>query len=115
MAEPGFRWFVGFDIASLYPGGRTVPEAPHADHGTRIAGMESNLKGEQMSSVGRVTEISARSDKSFDDAVQLGIDRANKTLRNVTSAWVKEQRCEVTDGKIVAYQVNLLVTFVLED
>ncbi|MDX1583269.1 MAG: dodecin family protein [Thermoanaerobaculia bacterium] len=67
-----------------------------------------------MSSVARVTEISARSEKSFEDAVKLGIDRANKTLRNVTSAWVKEQRAEVKEGNIIAYQVNLLVTFVLE-
>ena len=65
-------------------------------------------------SVARVTEISARSETSFEDAVKMGIDRANKTLRNVTSAWVKEQRAEVTDGKISAYQVNLLVTFILE-
>lgn len=68
-----------------------------------------------MNSVGRVTEISARSEKSFEEAVTLGIERANKTLRNVTSAWVKEQRCEVKGGKVTAYQVNLLVTFVLED
>lgn len=68
-----------------------------------------------MSSIARVTEISARSQKSFEDAVTTGIQRANKTLRNVTSAWVKEQRCEVKDGKVTAYQVNLLVTFVLED
>lgn len=68
-----------------------------------------------MDSVGRVTEISSRSEKSFEDAVELGVSRANKTLRNVTSAWVKEQRCEVKDGKITAYQVNLLVTFILED
>ncbi len=68
-----------------------------------------------MSSVGRVTEITARSEKSFEDAVRLGVDRANKTLRRVSSAWVKEQRCEVTDGKITAYQVNLLVTFILDD
>ncbi len=68
-----------------------------------------------MESVGRVTEISARSEKSFKDAVELGVARANKTLRNVTSAWVKEQRCEVKDGKVTAFQVNLLVTFILED
>lgn len=67
-----------------------------------------------MSSVGRVTEISSRSEKSFEEAVRLGVERANKTLRGVTSAWVKEQRCEVTEGKITAYQVNLLVTFILE-
>ncbi|MDQ6877315.1 MAG: dodecin family protein [Candidatus Dormibacteraeota bacterium] len=68
-----------------------------------------------MSSVGRVTEITARSEKSFDDAIQTGVERAAKTLRNVTSAWVKEQQVDVSDGKVTAYQVNLLVTFVLED
>ena len=67
-----------------------------------------------MSSVARVTEISARSEKSFDDAVRLGIERANKTLRNVSSAWVKEMRVEVDNGRVSQYQVNLLVTFVLE-
>jgi flavin-binding protein dodecin len=68
-----------------------------------------------MSSVARVTEISARSGKSFEDAVNIGVDRANKTLRSVTSAWVKEMRVEVDGGKVTGYQVNLLVTFVLED
>jgi dodecin len=65
--------------------------------------------------VARVTEISSTSSKSFDDAVQKGIARASKTLRNVRGAWVKEQRVDVTDGKISEYQVNLMVTFVLED
>jgi dodecin len=64
--------------------------------------------------VARVTEISARSDVSFDDAVKVGLDRANATLRGVTSAWVKEQSVDVADGAISAYRVNLLVTFVLE-
>jgi len=68
-----------------------------------------------MGSVARVTEISSTSNKSFEDAIQNGIERASKTLRNVTSAWVKEQRADVADGKITGYQVNLLVTFVLED
>lgn len=68
-----------------------------------------------MGTVGRVTEISARSEKSFDDAVTIGIERAHKTLRNVTSAWVKEMRVEVNGGKISTYQVNLLVTFVLDE
>lgn len=66
-------------------------------------------------SVARVTEISARSERSFEDAMNEGIARAHKTLRNVKSAWIKEQQVEVEDGRIVAYQVNLLVTFVLED
>ena len=65
-------------------------------------------------SVARVTEISSRSDASFEDAIKLGVERANKTLRNVTSAWVKEQRVDLEDGRIKGYQVNLLVTFVLE-
>lgn len=65
--------------------------------------------------VARVTEISASSDKSFEDAVNVGIERASKTLRNVTSAWVKEQSARVENGKVTSYQVNLLITFVLED
>jgi flavin-binding protein dodecin len=66
-------------------------------------------------SVARVTEISATSSNSFEDAIQAAIARAAKTLRNVTSAWVKEQQVRVKDGKIDQYQVNLMVTFVLED
>jgi flavin-binding protein dodecin len=66
-------------------------------------------------SVAKVTEISARSSKSFEDALQAGISRAGKTLRNINSAWVKEQRVEVRDGKIVNYQVNMMVTFTLDD
>ncbi len=65
-------------------------------------------------SVARVTEISATSTKSFEDAVNLAIARASETLRNVRSAWVKEQQVRVEDGKISAYQVNLMVTFVLD-
>lgn len=65
-------------------------------------------------SVARVTEISATSTQSFEDAVNLGIARASETLRNVRSAWVKEQQVRVEDGKITAYQVNLMVTFVLD-
>lgn len=66
-------------------------------------------------SVAKVTEISATSSKSFEDAIQLGIARAGKTVRNIRSAWVKEQQVRVTDGRITEYQVNLAVTFVLED
>ena len=64
--------------------------------------------------VARVTEISAKSDTSFEDAVKNGLARANETLRGVKSAWIKEQSVDVEDGKIVAYLVNILVTFVLE-
>ena len=65
--------------------------------------------------VARVTEISSTSPKSFDDAVAQGVARAAKTLRNVRGAWVKEQRVDIRDGKITEYQVNLMVTFVLDD
>jgi dodecin len=68
-----------------------------------------------MATVARVTEISATSEKSFEDAVRVGVDRANATLRNVSSAWVKEQSVVVSEGQISGFQVNLLVTFVLED
>lgn len=68
-----------------------------------------------MGTVARVTEINATSPNSFEDAVKVGVARAARTLRQITSAWVKEQRVEVRDGEIVAYQVNMLVTFVLED
>ena len=65
--------------------------------------------------VARVIELSANSSTSFDDAIQQGVARASQTLRNVRSAWVKEQRVDVQNGRIVEYQVNLLVTFVLDD
>ena len=65
--------------------------------------------------VARVTEISSTSQKSFEDAVDTGVARANKTLRNVRSAWIKEQRVDIRDGKIAEYQVNMLVTFILDD
>lgn len=66
-------------------------------------------------SVAKVTELTAKSGKSFEDAIQIALSRASKTIRNITSAWVKEQRVEVSQGKISAYQVNLLVTFVLDE
>lgn len=68
-----------------------------------------------MSDVARVTEISARSTESFEDAVKFGIERATQTLRGVRTGWVKEQQVTVDDeGHIVEYQVNLMVTFVLD-
>jgi flavin-binding protein dodecin len=66
-------------------------------------------------SVAKVSEISSTSSKSFEDALKQGIVRANKTLRNVRSAWVKEQQVHVSKGEITEYQVNMLVTFVIDD
>ena len=59
--------------------------------------------------------MSATSDKSFDDAIQQGIDRATKTLRNVKSAWVKEMRVSIDNNKVSEYQVNMQVTFILDN
>lgn len=66
-------------------------------------------------SVAKVSEISATSAKSFEDAVQQGLQRAGKTLRNIRSAWIKEQHVRCDKGNITEYQVNMMVTFVLED
>jgi flavin-binding protein dodecin len=66
-------------------------------------------------SVARVTEISASSPTSFEDALQAGIARASKTLKNVEGAWIQEQKVVVRNGAVAEYRVNLKVTFVLED
>jgi dodecin len=66
-------------------------------------------------SVAKVSEISSTSTKSFEDAIQGGLTRAAKTLRNIKSAWIKEQVVRVQDGRVTEYQVNMMVTFVLDD
>lgn len=66
-------------------------------------------------SVARVTEITSSSSKSFEDAINAGVERANKTLQNVKGAWIKEQKVVVEGGKIVEYRVTMKVTFVLKD
>ncbi len=66
-------------------------------------------------SIARITEISSTSTKSFEDAIQSGVTRATKTIRNVRSAWVKEQQIRIDNGSIVEYQVNLMITFVLDE
>ncbi|MGH7496761.1 MAG: dodecin family protein [bacterium] len=65
-------------------------------------------------SVARVTEIIASSPQSFEDAIRLGIERANKTLENVKGAWVKDMKLDVENGKITNHRVVLKVTFVLK-
>lgn len=66
-------------------------------------------------SVARVTELISASTKSFEDAIQVGVSRAVKTLKNVEGVWVDNQKCVITNGKISEYRVNLKVTFILED
>ncbi len=66
-------------------------------------------------SVARVTELSCTSTESFENAIREGIERAGKTLRQVRSAWVKEQRVNVARDGTIEFQANILLTFVLED
>jgi len=83
------------------------------------AGIESadgttNKEMETMA-VAKVTEITASSTKSFEDAVRIGIKRADKTLANIRSAWIQEQKLKIERGKITEYRVNMKVTFILKD
>ena len=66
-------------------------------------------------SIAKNSEITAASDKSFEDAIRAGISRANKTLDNITGAWVQEMKLDVDGGKVTNYRVNMKVTFVLKD
>ncbi len=68
-----------------------------------------------MGSVAKVITITARSQESFDDAVKVGIAKAAQTLKHLKGAWVKDQKVEIEDDKVVAYQVTMEVTFLLED
>ncbi len=65
-------------------------------------------------SVARVTEISASSKKSFDDAVKQGVKRASETLDGITSAWVADQEVSVKNGSITEYKVRMKITFILK-
>lgn len=66
-------------------------------------------------SVAKIMELSARSPKSFEDAVRNGIERAKRTVQNIEGAWVKEQKINIENGTVANYQVDMKVTFVLED
>lgn len=66
-------------------------------------------------SVARITEISCNSDQSFEDAIQQGITRAATTIRNIKSAWIKEQEVQIDNGRITSYKVIMKITFVLDE
>ncbi len=65
-------------------------------------------------SIAKVIEISSTSPQSFEDAVSRGIERAGKTVENISGAWIKEQTVRIDKGKIIEYKVNMLVTFILK-
>jgi hypothetical protein len=81
----------------------------------RILGSQNANREESAMSVARVTEITSASEKSFEDAVQKGVERASKTLKNVKGAWIQDQTVAIEAGRITEYRVNMKVTFVLED
>jgi flavin-binding protein dodecin len=64
--------------------------------------------------VAKISEITATSDKSFSDAIRVGIKRASKTLKNITGAWIADQEVIVDKGKVTGYRVRMRITFVLE-
>jgi flavin-binding protein dodecin len=66
-------------------------------------------------SVARITEITASSKKSFEDAINIGVARANKTLKGVKGAWVQDQKIKIEGGKVSEYRVTMKITFVLEE
>ena len=66
-------------------------------------------------SIAKSSEISASSDKSFEDAIKKGIKRFSKTIDNIEGAWVKEQKVVVNDGDVTEFRVTMIVTFVLKD
>ena len=64
--------------------------------------------------IAKVVEVNSSSTKSFEDAIQTGIAKVTETVKNVSGAWVNEQKVVVKDGKVVEYRVNLKITFVLK-
>ena len=66
-------------------------------------------------SVAKMSEISASSPTSFDDAIRMGVERASKTLENVTGAWIQDQEVIIQNGKITGYKVRMKITFILND
>jgi flavin-binding protein dodecin len=94
----------------LRPSGRAHPHSRLASGGTRAYNRDQEAT---YMAVARVTEIISASPKSFDDAIEKGIKRADKTLKNLKGAWVKSQKVVIDKGKVIEYRVNLKVTFVL--
>jgi len=66
-------------------------------------------------SVARITEITSSSPISFEEAARVGIERASKTLKNITGAWVKDQELGIKDGKVSDFRVKMKITFILQE
>ncbi len=92
-----------------------APSVPGGEDGEVVNGKAQCNRKEDEMAVAKVSEISATSTKSFEDAIQQGLTRAAKTLRNIRGAWVKEHQVRCDGARITEYQVNMMVTFVLDD
>ncbi|GAB3030993.1 hypothetical protein GCM10027052_04250 [Parafrigoribacterium mesophilum] len=101
---------------NILPNIAEPPCIPSLDEAVECAlgGADNHIEGDIMGSVARVSTITARSETSFEDAIRVGVERANQTLRNITGAWVKEQEVKIENGTISEWEVVLEVTFVLE-
>jgi dodecin len=64
--------------------------------------------------IAKVSEITSSSTKSFEDAIEEGLKRANKTIRGIQGAWIQDQKVVVNDGKIVEYRVNMKISFIID-
>jgi flavin-binding protein dodecin len=91
------------------------PAAMQADVRRWPGAIAPPSKGESTMSVAKISEISSTSTVSFEDAIKQGITRASKTIRNIRSAWIKEQQLRLENNVVAEYQVNMLVTFVLDE
>ena len=86
---------------------------PHIREATKPGKLE--FKEADAMSVARVTELSATSETSFEDAINVAVARATKTLRGVEGAWVKDMNVMIEDGNITGYKANVEITFMLEE
>ena len=81
----------------------------------RTRSKAASKKGKFVPTIARVTELSATSQESFEDAINEGIKRATSTLRNVESAWIQDMNVMIDNNRVTAYKVNMAITFVLEE
>lgn len=63
----------------------------------------------------KIIEISSSSKKGFDDAVQDGLSKVAKTVKNIQGAWVSEQKVRTApDGKVTEWRVCMRVSFMVD-
>jgi flavin-binding protein dodecin len=82
---------------------------------SRVRRHTYETKQENRMSVAKVIEITSLSEKSFEDAVLQGVKRASKTIDNIEGAWIKEQKLQIKDGKVIGFRVNMNLTFILDE